>query len=143
MFNDAMFIKEQYKLKLDEIIPNEELWAKQNLQILYNFNNVLGVKIRHNPYIEIRNYGNGDNLEQVLFLPKYLATQSLELYFAVLKGVDRFITSIVEYANPITGEELLELLYSTNDNNNMETLKFRMNIVFRKFLSYQYLIINK
>lgn len=142
MMKSVKQLQEKYALDEKEIIQNEKKWITESLTALYDKYDVLDIKFIANPYLRIYDKVIDGVTEYHLFMPKYFATQEMIIYWSKLKAVDLFMNSLSQYNAPISGNEIIEITFSNNPNVNINRLKERMNIVIRKFLSYQYLIIN-
>ncbi|MBP8763274.1 MAG: hypothetical protein LRY21_01025 [Bacteroides graminisolvens] len=140
---EAQSFKEKLLIEfsLDEIIKNERKWIFDNLFLLYNNENILDVRIMVNPYLIIKNLVIEEEEIDYVFLPKYLGKAEFFIYYSPLKNADKFLKSIKNYGEILSGVELINIICDANPSLNNESLKIRLNNVFRKFLSYQYLVI--
>lgn len=128
---------------MDIFINREKLWIEKNLSLLYKRYEVLDAKLRVNPYVKIIKHDDGNKISHNLIIPKFMALQELVIYWWALDGVDLFIESLYNYGGSITGKEIVELSCQDDARVDRCRLEERLNIVIRKFLSYQYLIIDK
>lgn len=126
----------------DEFMQKERKWVHGNLSLLCSRYNVLDVKLKVNPYMKIVDYRDADKVKYNLIIPKFLALQEIVIYWWVLDGVDLFIRSLYNYGESVTGREIVELSCGNDSNFDRIRLEERLNIVIRKFLSYQYLVID-
>ena len=94
-----------------------------------------------NPYLIIKNLVIEEEEIDYVFLPKYLGKAEFFIYYSPLKNADKFLKSIKNYGEILSGVELINIICDANPSLNNESLKIRLNNVFRKFLSYQYLVI--
>lgn len=141
MEDDANSLISNWKSIEAEIKNKEQIWIRKSLETLYNYEDVLEFSIRPNPYAVIRDYIVGNKKQPHIMMPKFLATQNLEFYWAELNGVDLFLVSIFNYENKISGNEIMNFCIADSIKNKQHLIS-RMNIAIRKFLSYQYVILD-
>ena len=134
-------LRNMIKLEKDEFVQNERRWINNNLSVLYGKYNVLDVELNVNPYIRIVDYTVQEQILLYLIIPKFWALQEMVFYHWKLDGVDAFMNSLYHYGSKIKGQDIIEFSCDYGSCANKERLSERMNIVFRKFLSYQYLIV--
>lgn len=132
--DDAAKLIIQWKTQLDKIVTTEKTIVDTNLSILYSQYDIMSEELIVSPLLEMREYEINDKRMPHIMMPRYLATQSLEFYWAELSGVDLFLQSLINYGDHFKGEEIIASISSRDYNN----LYQRINIVMRKFLSYQY-----
>lgn len=127
----------------DVIINNEQQWIFNNLTLLYRKdNNILNYSMIVNPYLLIKNIEyESNNYKTFVFVPKNLAINDFFIFYAELDKVNIFLKSLVNYADPFTGNEIIEILSKNNlyDNHHITN---RISLIIRKFLSYQYIVQN-
>lgn len=134
MSEDAAKLIVQWKSQLDKIIAIEKTIVDANLTILYAQYDIMSEELIVSPLLELREYGNDGEKTPHILMPRYLATQSFEFYWAELSGVDLFLQSLINYGDSFIGKEIITSV-SPKEHDN---LYYRMNIVLRKFLSYHY-----
>jgi len=132
------------KKNLDDFSMREEKWIKNNLTFIYakEPGNVL---LKINPYHQIVKYiveNNGaEETREYILLPKYLALQKLQIHAGQLEKADLLIKVFINYADSFTLNEITEKILQNSNLNKKEELNARLQLMIRKFLSYQYLII--
>lgn len=139
--SDAKYFLNKWQSEIGRIRETEVCIVRQNLKMLYSSYNVMDISIIHSPLLELRSYLVGDKITPHVILPKYIATGNLEFYWAELSGVDLFLTSLCKYNHPISGNEIHRIACDTTDMKQ-DRLYSRLNVVIRKFLSYQYISLN-
>lgn len=131
---DATKLIAQWKFNLDKIFAIEKAIVDINLSILYSQYDIMSEELVVSPLLVMREYEIDNKRIPHVMLPRYLATQSFEFYWAELYGVDLFLTSLIKYGDQFKGHDIV----SSISNGDCEKLYQRINIVLRKFLSYQY-----
>lgn len=124
----------QWKSQLDKVVAIEKTIIDANLSILYSQYDIMSEKLMVSPQLVMSEYKIDGRLTPHVMMPRYLATQSFEFYWAELYGVDLFLTSLIKYGDQFTGQDIV----SSISNGERDKLYQRVNIVLRKFLSYQY-----
>jgi len=130
---------------LEDFIIQEEKWIKNNLTFIYS-KEVFNIQLKINPYHQLIKYSieNEDAIttREYILLPKYLALKELHIHAGWLDKADLLIKVFINYANSFTYDEIIEKILNNSDPNRKDELYVRLQLMIRKFLSYQYMVID-
>ena len=120
----------------------ERRWVKNNLDFLYGKSTADAILSIH-PYCKfLRDESTGNPVTNYIFVPKSLALGHIHIHIGVLDQADKMIQLIAGYKYQFSREELVSVLLNSCTPSKRITLRERIDTLIRKFLSYQYLVIN-
>lgn len=134
------FIKENL---LDDFIRKEENCIRNNLEYLYS-KEKRTIRFKINPFLEIKSYEMDEtekNKTRIFALvPKFLALQNLQIQYSELSNADLFLLPLINKFkhDPFYLEEVTNGIFT----NNRDVLRLKVVYMIRKFLSYQYLLVD-
>jgi len=133
------------KNNLENFIMREENWVKNNLTFIYSKESC-NVQLRINPYYQLINCSIEDNgstiTREYILLPRYLALKELHIHAGWLDNADLLIKIMINYCDSFTYNEITDKVLSSSNPDRREELNTRLQVMIRKFLSYQYLVID-
>lgn len=132
-------------IDVHDFARQEQVWIRHNLDFIYSARPE-HVNLSINPYCKfIESDATIEGRlckETYILLPKFLTTNRLVVHAGFVAQADKMIKLMANYKGRFTLAEITDVLLGNCDPLKQAALERNLHTLIRKFLSYQYLVIN-